>query len=275
MGKNKIDNTISAVIPAYNAEDTIERALDSIKNQTRLDLVKEIIVVNDGSNDRTLSVVENFKKNNEFLNIIIITQENAGVSTARNVGIRVATGTWIALLDSDDEWFSDKIEKQFLIIEKHPDIMLLGGDFREKSVSILGRKIKNLYKATVKDICIVNFPQPSTAIFRKKIFNEIGGYDETRRFAEDGQYFLKICHLYNCYYQPGQVVYYDRGKRGFGSSGLSANLKEMYLGNLQNFKELYEEKIISRGFYYFIKTYSVIKYFRRVMLCQIEQLKNS
>lgn len=275
MGQNKVDNIISAVIPAYNAEETIERALDSIKNQTYLNYIKEIIVVNDGSRDSTLSVLENYQNNNKLLNIKIINQENAGVSKARNVGIRAATGNWIALLDSDDEWFSNKIEKQIQIIKAHPEIMLLGGDYTEGAVSILGRRITNLYKATVKDICIVNFPQPSTAIFRKQIFDEIGGYDESRQFAEDGQYFLKICHFYNCYYQPGQVVYYARGKRGFGSSGLSANLKEMYLGNLQNFKELYEEKIIDGSFYFFIRAYSAIKYFRRVMICSIDRFKNS
>lgn len=267
--------SISVVIPVYNGEESIERALESIRKQTKFEYIKEIIVVNDGSTDQTSQIIEQYSQNFPSLPISLINQNNGGVSSARNKGMSEAQGKWIALLDSDDEWFEDKIERQVAILQSHPEIFLLGGDFQPKPISILGRKITGLHRAKVEEICIVNFPQPSTAIFQRRVFEEIGGYDVTRSYAEDGQYFLKICNLYNCYYQSGQVVFYARGKRGFGASGLSANMKAMHQGNLQNFKELYDDKIISKQFYYFIIIFARVKYLRRILISWIRQKKNS
>ncbi|MEH7440146.1 glycosyltransferase family A protein, partial [Neobacillus drentensis] len=94
---------ISVVIPMYNSKDTIERALDSIKNQTAFHEIGEIIVVNDGSKDNSLEIVKRYSESNKSMQIKIIDKENGGVSTARNAGLKMAQGEYIALLDSDDE----------------------------------------------------------------------------------------------------------------------------------------------------------------------------
>ncbi|MGQ7325693.1 glycosyltransferase family 2 protein [Streptococcus suis] len=266
MGKNIEKASISVIIPAYNAEKVIARALESVRLQTGLHYINEIIVVNDGSKDATAAEVERYAQNYPDLTIRLINQENAGVSRARNVGMQNASGTWLALLDSDDEWFENKIERQVAEILQNDAIDFIGGNHTQFPVSILGRKIVTLYKASIQDICIKMFPQTSTVLFKKSIFDEIGGYDESRHYAEDGQYFLKICYAYGYYYLPEQNVYYDRGKRGFGVSGLSGNLKAMHIGNLQNFKELHENHVINGFFYFFIVSYEKIKYIRRKMI---------
>ena len=257
---------ISVVIPMYNSKDTILNTLKSVKNQTKIDCILEIIVVNDGSTDQSLEVVKKYKHNNPDLPIVIIDKQNGGVSTARNKGMEAAKGDWIALLDSDDEWLPNKIDVQIKTIKENPDIDFLGGPFNENSLRIFTKKIDALYKAKVTDICIKNFPQPSTVIFKKSIYDEIGGFDETQRYAEDGNYFLKICNKYHLYYLPELLIIYDGGKRGFGSRGLSANLVGMYKGNIKNIRELKDLQVISYSFYLFLRLFYWIKYVRRVII---------
>lgn len=91
-------NSISIVIPAYNSEKVINKCLDSILNQTYKNF--EVIVVNDGSKDNTLSILEEYSKNND--NITVISKENGGQAQARNDGIKKATGDYLMLIDADD-----------------------------------------------------------------------------------------------------------------------------------------------------------------------------
>src|SRR5436305_14371620 len=97
---------ISVIIPVYNAEYTIYSALNSIKRQTEGRF--EIIVVNDGSTDNSLDAIYAFKKTNTHLNIIVIDKSHEGVSATRNIGLQLASGTYIAFLDADDEWHPEK-----------------------------------------------------------------------------------------------------------------------------------------------------------------------
>lgn len=266
LGENIEKSSISVVIPAYNSENVIVRALESVRLQTCLEYINEIIVVNDGSTDSTAFEVERYAKKYPYLNIRIINQENAGVSRARNVGMLNALGTWIALLDSDDEWFENKIERQIDEILFNDSIDFIGGNHTSSPLTILGRKIDRLHKANIQEICIKMFPQTSTVLFKKSIFDEIGGYDEERHYSEDRQYFLRICHAYGYYYLPEQNVHYDRGKRDFGERGLSGNLKGMQEGNRLNFMELLKQKKISLPFYIVITIFDELKYLRRILL---------
>jgi glycosyltransferase involved in cell wall biosynthesis len=107
--------TISVVIPAYNAGPFIARAIESALRQTHP--ADEIIVVDDGSTDNTADAVRSFGEK-----VILIRQENAGASVARNTGINAAQGNWIAFLDADDEWVPGKLEQQIKHLQKHPDL---------------------------------------------------------------------------------------------------------------------------------------------------------
>ncbi|MBU3101557.1 glycosyltransferase family 2 protein [Clostridium sp. DSM 17811] len=260
---------ISVVIPMYNSKDTIINALNSIKNQTAFEQILEIIVINDGSIDNSLNIVKKYIEDNEDMPIVIINKPNGRVSAARNSGMKVAKGEWIALLDSDDEWLPEKIEIQLKTIQEHPEIDFLGGDIDNRGLKILWKRIKGLYKADVKDVCLKMFPQTSVAIFKKNIFEKIGGYDEKQSYAEDGNYFLKICTHYNYYHLPVQMVCYGGGKPGFGFSGLSANLKKMYEGNIKNIKELKRDLVISSGFYAFLRVFYWVKYIRRILITKL------
>ena len=116
----------SVIIPAYNSENTIEKALDSLRNQTKPELIREVIVINDGSADATADKVEQYKKRESCnLNIILYNQQNAGVAAARNAGIRMATADYLAFLDSDDCWAPEKLEWQEKNLKENPQIDLL------------------------------------------------------------------------------------------------------------------------------------------------------
>ncbi|NMM65094.1 glycosyltransferase family 2 protein [Clostridium sp. P21] len=266
MSKELELNKISVIIPMYNSENTIIRTLNSIKNQTTFDYITEIIVINDGSTDNSANLVKKYIRDNPNMLISIISTPNGGVSSARNIGMKSAKGDWIALLDSDDEWLPSKIEIQMKTIKDHHEIDFLGGDIDDRGLKILWKRIHGLYKANIEDLCLKVFPQTSTAIFKRSIFEEIGGYDEKQSYAEDVNYFLKICANYNYYHLPIQMVYYGGGKPGFGFSGLSANLKKMYEGNIKNINELKSDSIISRTFYIFLRVFYWMKYIRRILI---------
>ena len=114
--------TISVVIPAYNAEKYIGRAIDSVLGQSRV--ADEVIVVDDGSVDDTAAVVEGYGEK-----VRLIRQENAGASVARNRGIEAASGEWIAFLDADDEWLVDNLELQSALLERNGHLVWSTANF--------------------------------------------------------------------------------------------------------------------------------------------------
>ncbi len=114
---------ISVVIPAFNNEKYIARAIGSVLAQTRP--ADEIIVVDDGSTDGTANEVRTFGDT-----VRLIRQKNGGASAARNAGVLAAAGEWIAFLDADDEWLPNKLELQVEHLRRHPDLMWTAGNFQ-------------------------------------------------------------------------------------------------------------------------------------------------
>lgn len=263
MGVQNKDITV--IIPLYNGEKTIEKIFDAIVNQTKAEFIKEIIVINDGSTDSSKKIVEEYKKTSP-ISINLINCKNGGVSKARNVGLQNAKTKWVALCDSDDEWFLDKIEHQANIINANPDIDFLGGNHVEKTQKIFFQSLYGTKRITVKDLCLKVLPQTSTAIFKTCIFNEIGGYDETQKYAEDGNYFMKIAAKYGYYYDSQQVVTYGDGKSGFGESGLSANIGKMHEGLVKNINEMKDMGYISYSFFLWSIFIERIKFLRRKII---------
>jgi len=109
---------ISVIIPTYNGEDTIERAIKSVLNQ-KGDFDIEILVCDDCSTDRTLEIAESYQNVKVFVN----PYHTGGPNKGRNTGIKNAEGDYIAFLDQDDEWLPDKLEKQFREIESGAELV--------------------------------------------------------------------------------------------------------------------------------------------------------
>ena len=110
MSLTKHTEFVSVIIPVYNAGDTIGAALESVACQQAGEF--EIIIVNDGSTDNSIDEIYAFKKAHPELRVTIIDKQHEGVSATRNVGLRIASGNYIAFLDADDVWYPEKTLKQ-------------------------------------------------------------------------------------------------------------------------------------------------------------------
>lgn len=134
VGDKIMDKTkVSIIVPVYNVENYLERCLDSLVNQTLSEV--EIICIDDGSTDASAEILEQYEK--EFHNIVVIKQKNKGVSIARNNGINIAHGEYIAFVDSDDYVEEDMCEEAYQLAKKHSaDIVVYGGEvFSEDDIS--------------------------------------------------------------------------------------------------------------------------------------------
>lgn len=264
----------SVVIPAYNCENTIEKCLQSVLDQSRLDLIEEIIIINDGSTDDTEGKVNSF--GNRIKNIagvqhirfIYESQENKGVSATRNRGIRMASAEWIALLDSDDLWLPQKTERQAELIEKTPDMVFLGAAYPLRFLT--GEK-KGLYKLSPKELCIRSMPTTPTVVFKRDVGIQLGLFDESMQYVEDINFFQNFFLKDSYYVLAEELVKIGFQKDFDGQSGLSSHLYEMHLGRDKNTRKLYEMGLISYSYYLLMMIFNRFKYFRRSMMIRKER----
>lgn len=266
----------SVIIPMYNSENTIAKVLDSVREQTRVDLVDEIIIVNDGSTDNSENIVTEYQKKHTDMPIQLIHQDNAGCSAARNTGMRRAVGEWIALLDSDDTWISEKLEIQEKVIEENPDILFLGAATEEGPFSILGKKYCEVFNASAKELSLKSFPQTSTVVFKRAALSKIGYFNENMRYCEDINFYQKfLIYFDNYYFLPKKLVNFGFAKKFYGDSGLSSHLYKMHRGRCRNTKELYLAHKISLGYYMLMQVFNWVKLLRRSCMRKLESYRNS
>ena len=257
---------ISVIIPMYNAQDTIIRAVSSVINQT-FKGASEIIIVNDGSTDNCVKILEDYIVANRIQNIIIINKKNGGVSSARNAGLKVAKGKYIALLDSDDEWHIKKLESQIFILKEHDDIGLIGTNWNNKKLNrFFFKRFSLLTDIPFKILMFKNFFQPSTVVFKAEIINVIGLFPEHQRYAEEGNFFFRAAKNFKCVLLNQTYLNYGFNKFGFGDGGLSGNILEMQRGEIKNLKFALHEKYCNLFFFCLAYVYSYLKYFRRIII---------
>ena len=265
---NKDYADISVIIPCYNSSKTIERAIESVINQTLLP--KEIIVVDDCSNDNTLELLNNFKKKNLKFNIVILSLEkNVGAASARNRAWDIAKYDFIAFLDSDDSWHNKKLEIQYNFMINNPQIVLtghnceiLGNNFAIKNDNL---KDKNFYKISKFKLLTSNCFATRSVMLKKNIPFR---FPENQRYAEDYYLWIDILLSGNiCYKSDLKLAYLY--KASYGESGLSSKLWDMEKGELNNFKVMYKKKYINLFEFLVVYVFSFLKYLRRVLKVKI------
>ncbi|MBR3811655.1 MAG: glycosyltransferase family 2 protein [Agathobacter sp.] len=259
-------NKYSVVIPMYNSAETITESLDSILQQTKYELIDEIVIVDDGSKDDSVSVVQGFIERTKCNKIHLIQKENGGAASARNVGIASAKNDWIALLDADDTWNANKIQLQDAVLEAHPNIKALGTN-RDGEVISHGTQIKEgLYHLTPFQYCVKNWPCTPSLIFNKKVFSNQLYFDESLSHAEEGIFYLDLAAKAGLYYISEPLVLCGGGKPAFGHSGLSGNIKKMHQGVLKMMKIAYKKGYLSTMEYIFVNALEYVKYLRRKLI---------
>jgi glycosyltransferase involved in cell wall biosynthesis len=183
---------VSVVIPAYNAEKYLEETLASVRAQTFSDY--EILVVDDGSTDRTVQIAS------DFGGVKLLLQQNRGSAAARNTGIRAARGAYVAFLDADDIWLPSKLEKQVAHLQAHPrtewsytDALVFDMPAR-RTVCQIGRRIRLHEGEILRPLLLRSFIPSATPVVKKTALMEAGLFDERRerRFAEDWSMWLRI-----------------------------------------------------------------------------------
>jgi glycosyltransferase involved in cell wall biosynthesis len=257
---------ITTIIPMYNSKDTIKNAIESVINQTYKDPI-EIIVVNDGSSDGCEKIVEEMILNNQTNRIIkLINKKNGGVSSARNRGIKEASGEWIALLDSDDIWLAEKLQKQVSEIKKNANIKFIGTNRNDEIYPFFNKNKNYLYTINAKEMLLKWWPSTPTVMFDKNVFFEVGGYDEKLKGAEDGDFWLRCTQKYDIYVLNEFLVNTGHGKKSFGESGLSANMPKMYEGEILALKGAKKRKQINLFEYLGFYLWLTLKYYRRILI---------
>ena len=184
---------ISVIIPTFNRKHTLQRAIDSVLAQTFKPY--EIIIVDDGSKDGTKEwLLQNYPS------VQYIHQPNNGVSSARNKGIQISQGSWIALLDSDDEWMPEKLEYQSRFIEVNRDSSFCHTNeiWIRNGVRVNQMKKHKKYGGDIfkhcLDICRIS---PSSSIIKKDVFEEVGAFDESLTVCEDYDLWLRVTAKFN------------------------------------------------------------------------------
>lgn len=250
---------VSVIIPVYNAEKTVQKALQSVAAQDFAESV-EIVLTDDGSTDASLETVNRFLQQHQIPHIII-SQKNSGVSKARNEAMKKATGKYFAFLDADDEWLLDKLETQIGMMEEL-ELDFLAAKRTNQQILYPYRVSENgLAEITFPKLLIRNEVHPSTVIISRKVTEKTGMFDEKQRYAEDVNYWMRISEHHRMYILDKPLVFAGGGKRTFGVSGLSANLKLMDQGLRKNLHDMYKAGRLSYPKLQFYRFFYRLKYF--------------
>ncbi len=240
---------VDVIIPAYNSGRFLREAIDSALAQDGIAL--RVIVIDDGSTDNTAELARSFGPR-----VTVLSQENRGCANARNSGMAVSTAPYIAFLDADDVWRPGKLARQIAVLSKHPSVGLVftdmttiqggqgvfegnGGVIEDGYLSAtkpyssltherLGDNAFLLPPSIAQVITRENFISPSTVMLRRKVIQEVGGFDESFQVCEDAECWLRILRSWRAAAIEDRLVL----SRYWGGN-LSLQAKKMTLGRLQ------------------------------------------
>ncbi|HEY3724967.1 MAG TPA: glycosyltransferase [Acidimicrobiia bacterium] len=204
---------VSVLIPAYDVEDFVAAAVESALDQTYPRV--EVVVVNDGSTDGTAAAIAPYRDR-----IVYVDQANRGLAGARNAAIEAASGSVLALLDADDLWLPDRLERCVSLLERETDVGLVTSD------AFLIEDGERTERRCYGDRRIHPFPGPDadqldiiaqrnflfvSVVFRRALVDELGGFDETLARAEDYELWTRLLLAgTRAGYVPEPLGYYRR-----------------------------------------------------------------
>ena len=208
---------VSVIIPAYNAEAFIAGTVQSVLDQTFQDV--EIIVVDDGSTDGTLLALERFGSH-----IHVHRQPNGGVARARNTGVSLAQGSWVAFLDADDLWLPDKLERQLAAASAplvYTDRLNIGarGDLPELQSLVTPMHDGDLFVRLLRE---GNFITNTSVMMRRELFLQLGGFYTGLNGTEDWDLWIRVAERHPIALVPEPLVKYR-----FHDGSISRNYERM------------------------------------------------
>jgi len=200
----------------HDEERTIEQAVRSVEAQTTFDSVVEILVVNDGSQDGSKAVLE--RLDDEIEKLTIIETPALGQAGARNRALGEAKGDFIALLDGDDFWTPEKLERQLPAFARSEQIGLVYGDIvdfsREDATDgrvVTVRRFNPESAHQFRDYFVHDGPiVPSALVVRRSVFDDVGLFDESLRIGEDTEFCLRVAEKWRFCHVPGAFTFKRR-----------------------------------------------------------------
>lgn len=218
----------SVVIPFHNAYHFFEETLASVKNQTYP--ASEVIVVIDGCGQQAFDFLERF----DDITIISLAI-NQGPANARNIGVKAAKSNWIAFLDADDKWASNKLERQREYLIQNPSLSGCHTGiniFKENEILCVYNNKPDIL--TIKDLSTSSHVVPTSFVISKKAFDAINGFDTNMRCSEDHDLTVRLVkQSYNIGFLPEALSYLRRE----GHGNISSNGRRIVIGHLQLVKK--------------------------------------
>ena len=202
----------SVVVTCYNEDEYIGDAIKSVLDQSCYDNISEIIVVDDGSADNSEEVIRGWEDRCDKLHYVY--QKNQGLPGARNTGIERCSGEFIALLDGDDRWLEERLERQLNFVEDHPDVGLVYSDFYVFGEGIDDgpeRRCCNRYEYGDNDVLQHFFVHggpivPSTTLINRSCFRSVGKFDPALLRGQDTDMWLRTAGEYPIHYIDGPLI---------------------------------------------------------------------
>jgi len=200
--QESMSDVVSVVIPVRNADRYLEDTLQSVFAQTYPHI--QVIAVDDGSQDRSVDILERHSDR-----LVLIKQKNSGAAAARNRGVRVAKGKWIAFLDADDLWSPDKIQRQLDACGRcawsYTDVIFMGGVNDGRKDSDLNKK----YQGRVLEMLVCNnFISTSSVLIHRDVYLDAGGFSETLQSIEDWELWIRLASVHEIAYVDEPLVKY-------------------------------------------------------------------
>ncbi len=226
---------VSVIMPAYNVAPYIGEAIRSVLAQTFTDL--ELLVVDDGATDGSAAIAEAWAARDS--RVRVVRQANAGISAARNHGLRLSRGRYLAILDSDDGWDPQFLEAQLAILDARPDVDIVSGNACFLGSSLDGRPARPWPDVRPMPT-LAEMLRDETAIFimsvfRRRVYDAIGGFDEALRTNEDYDFWLRAaCAGFTFQRNDRPLGFYRRR-----DDSLSASELRMLPGILEVYRKIH------------------------------------
>ncbi|MBZ8182199.1 glycosyltransferase [Oscillatoria salina] len=225
---------ISVIVPAFNAEKTIQETINSVINQTFSNF--ELIIINDGSQDSTLEILESIKDPR----IKIFSYPNAGAAVSRNRGFAKAVGEYIAFLDADDLWTPDKLEAQLSALQATPEaaVAYSWSDCIDETSKFLrpGGHISINGNAYAKLLMVDILENGSNPLIHRQAFIEVGGFDESLQAGQDWDLYLRLAAKYHFVTVPRSQILYR-----ISANSMSADVWRLETASLQLISRAYSK----------------------------------
>jgi glycosyltransferase involved in cell wall biosynthesis len=207
-----IPGRVSVVMPCYNAARYLNDAIQSLHAQTYDNF--EVLAVNDGSTDNTGALLEHHAARDP--RVRVFSQKNAGPSAARNAALRQVNGEYVCFLDADDVLLPEKIERQVRFLQEHPQVDLVYADYytSDSQLNLTAlTAVRITEDDTLEGLAMRNRFPPLAAMFRRRLMDAVGEFDESFRMAEDWDYWIRWAKVGTLAYLPGPptVIYRAHG----------------------------------------------------------------